>query len=260
MENHTISEQTSSAYQILSQFHSMIKNKIIPELDRTLREKQPSEKDCAFRDTFIRIFSAVGSLSKLNSRQDFLAAFSLTRIIFEIYIDMHLLEKDIVTDGINKYLNYLKCSKYKKLLGRKNWAEQNHFPFADKFPVHENFLQNPHQKENERTIIQLWGNKFPKHWSDLNLPDRCAKLGSEFIERLIEIYDLGNLSVHPGPLDWNLIKDVEGADIIIGYAYAHSLDMFIDCCKICSDHFNISLASLDKYRHEIENIIMRHNG
>ena len=33
------------------------------------------------------------------------------------------------------------------------------------------------------------------------------KYSKEFLQELLKIYDYGNWSIHPGPLDWNLIKD-----------------------------------------------------
>lgn len=240
-ENDVI-RQVNSFYKDLKKWHDFATQQILPDLDKKLRKGKPTPKDSALRDTFIRMYLVVGSIIKLNHFKDFHVLAGVTRTIFELYIDMHLLDKAKIDNGLEKFATFIAAKKFSTAKARKNWAEQNKFPFDEKFPQIANCLQEMEGNGMAKIIQQLWNSaKCPNHWSGLLIPDRVLKLGSDFIEEYIRFYDIGNWYVHPGPLDWQVLQDGKFTNIIAGFSYSGAVKMFCGCCKICVNHFNLQL-------------------
>jgi len=245
-ENNVISRAKSS-HKELKKMHELTSKIILPELDIKLRSCQPSPKDCALRDTFIRIYLVVGSIIKLNHFKDFHVLASVTRTVFELYIDMHLLYKDKIDNGFEKFTEFGVAKKFSTTKARKNWAEQNKFPFDKKFPRRVEYLQNMASNKIPKKIQQLWkSTKCPDHWSALSVSDRVAKLGTDFIEKYIMFYDIGNWYIHSGPFDWKFLGNGTSTNIIAAFAYESSVEMFRECYNICANHFNLKLNCANK--------------
>ncbi|MCX5636114.1 MAG: DUF5677 domain-containing protein, partial [Planctomycetota bacterium] len=188
----------------LKGLHDFASQKIIPKLDTKLRQCKPSIKDKAIADTYIRICLSVGSVIKLNeSRRDFQALASASRTILELYIDMHLLDKEKINNGFEKFVAFVDAKRFSIAESDRNWSKENKFPFDEMFPERAEYLEEMTIKKMSEKIQQLWKkDKTPDHWSGLHMRDRAAKLGRAFVEKYIRLYYLGNWCVHSGPLDW----------------------------------------------------------
>ena len=239
--------RANSSHKKLKELHEATSKIILPKLDIKLRSQQSSLKDCALRDILIRIYLVVGSIIKLNHFKDFHVLASVTRTVFELNIDMHLLDEEKINNGFEKFTEFGAAKKFSIAKARKNRAEQNGFPFDEKFPKRAEYLQKMESNGMLKKIQQLWkSKKCPDHWSALSVPDRVAKLGTDFIERYIMYYDIGNWYIHSGPFDWNFLKNGTSTNIIAAFAYESSVEMFRECCNICVSHFNLQLNCTNK--------------
>ncbi len=102
------------------------------------------------------MYLVVGSVIKLNHFKDFLVLASITRTIFELYVDMYLLKQEKIPNGFEKFGAFIEAKKYSTAKARKNWAEQHKFPFDEKCPSHAKYLQGMESKKMSQKIQQLW--------------------------------------------------------------------------------------------------------
>jgi hypothetical protein len=228
----------------LKRLHDFTSQRLLPALDARLKQTEPSLKEAALRDTFVRIYLVVGSIIKLNHYKDFHVLASVVRTLFELYLDMHLLDREIVADGFERFREFTGAKKFSTAKSRRNWAMQVKYPFDEKFPARTKYLQQVETQKVAERIQNLWDAEgLPSHWSGLTMPDRAAKLGEEFIEMFILLYDLGNWYTHSGPLDWQLLEDGKNTNTIAGLVYAGAFEMFRDSCNICIKAFSLNIAN-----------------
>ena len=154
---------------------------------------------------------------------------------------MHLLNQELIPNGLKKFANFTEAKKFSIAEARRNWAMEKKFPFDEKCPQRAEYLRQNQVQNMPKKIKELWGRQTcPNHWSGLSLADRVGKLGTDFIEMYIKLYDLGNWYTHSGPLDWQFLGDGTITNAIAGLAYGSASKMLRECCNICVSIFNLN--------------------
>lgn len=227
-------------YKELHELHTGSLKHILPQLNEKLQNEEQNAKNIALRDIYIRLYLAVSSLLKLDSQTDFQTLVSITRTILELYLDIHLLCRDLIPNGTEKFAEFTKLKKFDIATKRKNWAEKNNYPFTEKFHHRVTYLEECDIGECKKRIKELWGTTLPNHWSGRDIASRATIVGNQAIEYYLLLYDLGNWYVHSGPLNWAGL-DKTTADLIAGFSYVSIRIMFADCSQICIKNFNIKL-------------------
>jgi len=225
-------------YEDLKNLYDGASVKILPRLDEKLRNNKLTIEDTPLCNVYIRLYLAVGSLLRLNHRKDFQVLASTARIILELYLDIHLLNRNLIPKGFEKFKDFGKLKKFDIAKRRRNWAEENNFPYAEKFPKRLAYLKEC--TSFEERIQELWGSQVLNHWTGLDIASRAKKLGNQFIEYYLLLYDLGNWYIHSGPLNY-VGLDKTTADLIAGLSYGIVADMFADASQLCIKNFNLEL-------------------
>ncbi len=181
----------------------------------TLLSLTPREQ--CFIGTYYRTLGNVETLLRLDKSKDFQAIAMLARTLFELAVDIRLLEK--IPDGWGKMLAFADLEKLraaKRIIGFK---ASN--PTADiDTTIYDSFASL-----NEQRITSLENSLWPgikrvKHWSGLDLFGRVTKLGSPFDQIYAVDYPRISWYAHPGLTG---VMNVQAVTFIHLCAYAFHL-------------------------------------
>jgi len=125
---------------------------------------------------------------------------SAERSVIELYVDMELIHRNAILNGVEKFEAFTGVQKLKAARRMDTFFIEN--PDLDSVPsratVHREFIQN-NVSNIETTVEQLWGKGAkPVHWSGLDLVNRSKKLDKDIEYLVIKDYDRSNFAVHTG--------------------------------------------------------------
>ena len=129
---------------------------------------------------------------------------SAERSVIELWIDIELLHRDAVQDGVAKAMAFVDYQKLRAARRVVRFYERH--PELDTSPSqarHQHTFVQTRAAEVENTVRALWNQPhglLPKldHWTNMSVEARAGVLGIEEEQRVIEGYDLRNFSVHTG--------------------------------------------------------------
>ena len=125
---------------------------------------------------------------------------SAERSVIELYVDMELIHRDVISSGVEKFTAFTDVQKLKAARRIDRFFSDN--PELDLDPsratAHREFIKS-HAARIEATVEQLWGKGAkPNHWSGLDLVTRSKKLSKDIELLVINDYDRRNFAVHTG--------------------------------------------------------------
>jgi hypothetical protein len=159
----------------------------------------PSAQEIAVRDTYYRICLYLRSIVSLNRLDDVQSVASATRSIFELWIELEMLARDITGEAVQKHNSFAELQRYKH-------AEQI-VQFADAHPDFQKMDVSPQRafcsdSQRRLKLAREWGTnssgklQFTDHWSRKNLRHRSRDIGLE--DTYIEVQPLLSWYVHAG--------------------------------------------------------------
>lgn len=130
---------------------------------------------------------------------------SAERSVLELYIDMRLLSENVLDDGVDRFATFIDVQKLKAARRVVRFFGEN--PTLDTRPSYaesqRDFIRDWEALTEAKAKI-LWGKNtagkpaLPEHWSEMNLPDRAARLGKDVELTVIRGYDSRNFAIHTG--------------------------------------------------------------
>ncbi len=177
---------------------------LLPSLNTLVN---PTPKELALNLLFGRVRLLIETLLVLTNVRHFQSIVGASRTAVELYVDMHLLARDAMPDGVEKFFAFDGVQRLK--------SARRMVDFHDKHPALRERGVEPFRKfaaEQGAAIdadrIRLWGKRAkPDHWTNTNLYKRPKPLGPEF-ERLVnDGYDYRNWLVHSGAAGVNGLGD-----------------------------------------------------
>jgi hypothetical protein len=161
----------------------------------------PSPRESCFLATYYRTAGNIDSLLALNSPKHFQAAAMLARSLFELTVDIKLVDK--VPGGWAKMVFFVDVEKLRSARKMIDFAASNPSRAIDVSPQKEFVTKNERRIEHNRKT--LWPPKKPaaklpdlKHWSDKHLSQRVKMLGEPFDEMYDSEYPRLSWYVHSG--------------------------------------------------------------
>lgn len=177
---------------------------LLPSLNTLVN---PAPKELALKLLFGRIRPLIETLLLLTNVRHFQSIVGASRTAVELYVDMHLLARDAVPDGTEKFFAFDSIQRLK--------AARRMVAFHDKYPDLRERGVEPFRTfvvaqgaaiDAER--VRLWGAKGkPDHWTNINLHDRPNALGPEFQRLVNDGYDYRNWLLHSGAAGVNGLGD-----------------------------------------------------
>lgn len=203
---------TDRFYTEVKSLHEFDKLEVRCVVDTLLSK---TEEETCYLATYIRTISNVESLLALKGSKDVQAIAMISRALFELAVDLRLLEATPAG-----WIRMIAHSDVQKLRVAKRIIE---FKNANPDVRTDLSVYQKHIDQNSTRVAALqksiWPNiKSPKHWSGMNLADRCTALKSPFDQIYAEDYARLSWYVHPGLAG---ITHVPHAAFIhvCGYAY-----------------------------------------
>jgi len=167
----------------------------------------PTPKELALSLLFGRIRLLIETLLVLTNVRHFQSIVGASRTAIELYVDMHLLARNVIENGIEKFFAFDRVQRLK--------AARRMVEFHDRYPdlrergvdTFRAFIAGQGAAiDSER--IRLWGERAkPDHWTNINFYERPKDLGPEFQCLVNDGYDYRNWQLHSGAAGVNGLTD-----------------------------------------------------
>ena len=168
-----------------------------------------SLREQCFIGTYYRTLGNIETLLVLNKSLHFQALTMLARALFELAVDVRLLE--MIPNGWEKMVAFVDVERLR--VARKVIAFKKKNPAAEVETAREDIFVARSAQAILSMRNSLWpGKNNPEHWSGLRLPDRVSKLGQPFDQ----IYEVD----YP-KLSWYTHSGLTGVANIPAYGITH---------------------------------------
>jgi hypothetical protein len=234
---------TDRFYTVIKSMGEFDKAEVKGVIDNLL---SPTPRDTCFVGTYYRVIGNVESLLRMEKSKDYQAIAMLSRALFELAADLRLLE--VIPDGWARMIAFVDLDKLR--LAEKIIQFKKDNPNVEiKMQIYEDFVT----KRSSHVLglkKSLWpGKGFPRHWSNLNLAERAAKLKAPFDQMYAEDYGRISWYAHPGLTGvWNVPA------IVFIYLCAYAFNLAAKAYEQ-SLHSMIREFKLDKANDKIEKLL-----
>lgn len=195
----------------------------------------PSVRELCFIAMYRRSAANIASLQELKSAKHFQAIVMLARSLFELAVDIRLL--NCVTDGCLRMIEFVDVEKLR--CAKKVLKYTTDYPDAkiDISPYTSFISANETRVTDVRK--SLWPNaKSVEHWSGLKMAARVKLLGREF-EELYEVhYPYQSWHVHSG-VTGIINLDAVTFTILCGYSFKLAGEAFRETLLTIIDEFKL---------------------
>jgi hypothetical protein len=186
-------------------------------------------------------------MAALREEIHFQAAASGARGLFEIWVDLELLSKNLVENGVEKYRAFPKIERFRRALRIVEAGDRNpDIKINDSF--HRQIANDLSKKQEiEALATKVWGvNKegkpvYPDHWSGKNLRNRVDSCAKETKKAYYEDYARLSWYIHSGSAGYaNLNKDA--LHLVFAISHIIAQKAFLSSLKIVSEEMKITKA------------------
>ena len=203
----------------------------------------PTPREICFTTNYYRAFTNVESILVLNDVKHIQAIASVTRGLFEIAIDVALINH--IPQGPEKMLAHVDVERLRSAEKIIAFKASNPTSEVDS-RIYEQFVRN----ESKRVIglrDSLWpGRPDVQHWSLLKMQQRVEKLGSPFNELYVLEYPVLSWFIHSGLTGFaNVQKD--SLDDVVENAFTIAVKSYMALLGAVIVEFN-----LDKHDPDIK--------
>jgi len=205
----------------------------------------PTPRESCFLATYYRTAGIVDSLLRLDNSTHFQAAAMLARSLFELAVDIKLIDK--IPNGWMKMVFFADVEKLRCARQMIQFAKTNPNRTTDVLSQTEFVAKNEMRIEQNRRT--LWPPKSPnskslpdlKHWSELTLAKRTELLGEPFDETYKFQYPRVSWYVHSG-LTGVVNLPAEFFPTVHGYALAMAITCYSQILESVIREMKINLA------------------
>ena len=237
-ENHNLeaSANTDRFYTVIKSMRDFDKAEVHGVV---MNQLSLSPRETCFVGTYYRVIGNIDTLLRMDKAKDFQAIAMLARALFELSVDLRLLQS--IPDGWGKILAYADVEKLRTAKRITTFKANNPTTDIDTTP-YDIFIAN------RSTTIQnlqnsMWpGNPKPKHWSGLTLEGRANMLKAPFDEIYAMDYSRISWYAHPGLTG---IINIPAVTFIHLCAYAFHLTAkaYQECLLTIIKEFKLSIAN-----------------
>ena len=194
----------------------------------------PSEREKCFILIYWRTAANVMSLSKLNSHQHFQAITMIARSLFELSVDLKLIDK--IPNAVEKMIAFIDVEKLRcarKIVKFKH----NHPNSTTNDSIYQSFMTSE-ETRIEATKAKLWpGAKKIDGFANQNLADRSKLAGLEYEE----IYE-----VEQPRMSWQVHSGLTGVANLKTETFTHMAGIAIGSC--IKSYERILAAMIDEFQ------------
>ena len=244
---YSVREKTEAFYQGTDAIGEFAQKVMIPVLRDQLKK---TDKETAITGTYFRMYAWVQSLIRLNDPRHFQAAATVARALFELLLDIKLLDADTNGKMVAKFHAFPEIERFQMAKDYVECADRN--PDVSTQDAHQRKLVSQPEKEEDirGKIVKHWGKtkgakpnscKPPIHWSGMNIRERAQQFGTSFEKRYLFDYRIGCLASHSGSAIYAGL-DSDALESIFCLSHGLSQEYFLEATQICADVMNISTS------------------
>ena len=194
-EGHTV------GLRAILEFHNWC---VLPALNTLVN---PTPRELALKLLYGRIRLLADTLLVLRNVRHFQSIVGASRTAIELYIDMHLLARNAIENGPEKFFAFDRVQRLK--------AARRMVEFHDRYPnLRERGVDTfrafiaAQGAAIDAERVRLWGEGArPDHWTNINFYQRPNDLGPEFQRLVNDGYDYRNWQLHSGAAGVNGLTD-----------------------------------------------------
>lgn len=161
----------------------------------------PSDHETALVVLFNRIQLLIETLLVLTDGRHFQSIMGASRTAVELYVDMHLIDRQLIQDAVEKFFVFRRAQQLKAARRMIDFYAANPALRTRSLDVFRDFVTINGQAIDADTT-RLWGGGrrpvTPQHWSDRDLISRGRLVGVDVNQLVVEGYDYRNWLLHSG--------------------------------------------------------------
>ena len=230
-----VTANTDRFYTMVKSLNNFDKQEVKTVIDGLLSR---TDEDNCYIGTYLRGKANAETILLIQNAAHFQAASMLARSLFELGVDMRLLE--VTPGGWIKVIAFIEEEKLRS--ARKVMAFRQAHPEADvDVVVFESYIA--HQAGRVDALRKtLWPNtKRVEHWSGMNLAQRVALLKSPFDRIYAVEYPTLSWHVHSGMTAVMGLK-AETFTLLCGCAFRLAAESYSEILSTVIRHFNLDKA------------------
>jgi hypothetical protein len=200
----------------------------------------PSPQEVAVRDTYYKMSLLLRSVLLMNSLDHFQSVASLTRSVFELWLDLSILAQDAGGDAVRSYNEFPEVERYRVAEQLIRFATTSGQPLKMDISAQRAFHADVQRSQRIAKIVKagLKGKrKYPDHWTNRSVRQRAIDVGQEVM--YVEAYPQLSWYVHAGAAGTAGITR-DGFEHVFGFCHSLIQRIFIDATSKCAKATKIS--------------------
>jgi len=212
-----------------------------------------SRQEIAVIDTYFKMTLLLRASLALNTLDYFQTVASLTRSLFELWLDLKILAQDTTGDDVRRYNEFPELERYRAAERLVEFAATN--PVTMDISAQQAFCNDPQRKQQIASIktqrkAQRKRRNLPEHWTDKDVRARACSVGQEAM--YVEAYPLLSWYVHAGAAG-TAGMDRASLEPVFGFCHHLIQRIFLDATAACAKVTKISkLDHFDNWMTGIE--------
>ena len=211
-----------------------------------IKELKGKENGVTSKTTILNIYGKiclwVQSIIKMDGPECCLALASSVRAILELFIDLNLIDRDIIKYGVDKYFSFPRVEKYRRA---KSIVEKRKKLLLN-IKTEDQFLSKSENSEsNINTLRKKWWGKskkgnpvIPDHWTNKTLWQRIEELNDQNIVGIyFSSYYYANWCVHS--MYFDMINDINNVHLFNWHLYELAYKMFRSSTELLNNIFQV---------------------
>jgi hypothetical protein len=231
-----LSSIVEAYFQGTQSIQNFVVNVMLPvlrgQLGRTARED-------AIVGTYYRIVGWLNALAELDSISHYQAVASGARSLFELLLDIKLIQSDSTGELLGKFDAFPQVERYRSANRLIEYCDRTGNTKID-CTNQRLFVGGVARKTEMDSIVERrWGRnsggklKYPKHWSGLSVPNRAQKLGSEYEALYFEFYPFLSWHMHSGSTGYAELKP-ETIEAAFGLMHGVIQRVALEATEVCA--------------------------
>ncbi len=206
-----------------------------------------NDHESAVTGNYYRMHLWILSLVAMNSRVHFQGAASAARSLFELLLDVKLLERDSDGSMTAKFQAFPDLDRF-RVANQVVKYNDAHCDSNIQDTLQRDSIQAPGKKQAiDQLARQHWGTtkagnpKRPNHWSGMNVRERATHLGNKYEELYVEAYPLMSWFVHAGSACYRGL-DEHALESCFGICHSIAQRCFLEATELTAAIMHITEA------------------
>jgi hypothetical protein len=202
-----------------------------------------SQQENAVIDTYYKMTLLLRSSLALNTLDHFQTVASLTRSLFELWLDLKILAQDTTGDAVKRYNEFPEIEKFRAAEQMVNFSAAHPQSWRTDISAQQAFLTDSGRAQRVANAkAKTRSGRLPEHWTEKNVRARACSVDQEAM--YVEAYPLLSWYVHAGATGTAGMNRAS-LEPVFGFSHYLMQRIFLDATATCAKVTKIS--KLDYY-------------